>query len=311
MWANPSAGLSKGCGQRSAAVHSPACPQPTPPASRPPHRRARPPPVRSVHLRGPVHERGPLTLRPGSVIMPLIKIMPTQGQLHLPLKTTWGGRREGAGRPRLARRRAVAHRARPEHKARFPVHVTLRARRGLPSLRGQRLYGGVQLAIAAASRRDFRIVHFSVQSDHLHLLVEAADARTLSSGVQGLAIRGARAINKLIGRRGAVWSDRYHARPLSSPREVRHGLVYVLMNFRKHRPADRSRFDACSSAAWFDGFVQAGPTTKETPPVAAARTWLGSVGWRRHGLIRPGECPVGPARSAGTQLPGDLWLGPD
>jgi putative transposase len=225
--------------------------------------------------------------------MPSFKIMLPQDQLRLRLKTTWGGRREGAGRPRLARRRAVAHRARPEHKARFPVHVTLRATRGLPSLRGERLFGGMQVAIGAASRGDFRILHFSVQSDHLHLLVEAADARSLSSGVQGLAIRGARAINKLIGRRGAVWSDRYHARPLSSPREVRHGLVYVLMNFRKHRPGDRRTFDPCSSAAWFDGFVREGPTLKAPPPVACARTWLGSVGWRRHGLIRPWERPVG------------------
>jgi putative transposase len=225
--------------------------------------------------------------------MPLFEIMPTQAQLHLRLKTTWGGRREGAGRPRLARRRAVAHRARPEHKARFPVHVTLRARRGLPSLRGERLFGGIQMAIAAASRGTFRILQFSVQSDHLHLLVEAADARTLSSGAQGLAIRGARAINKLIGRQGAVWGDRYHARPLTSPREVRHGLVYVLMNFRKHRPGDRKRFDPCSSAAWFDGFDQVGPTPRAPRPVACPRTWLGSVGWRRHGLIRPWERPAG------------------
>jgi putative transposase len=181
------------------------------------------------------------------------------------------------------------------------VHVTLRARRGLPSLRRERLFGGIRTAIAAASRGSFRILHFSVQSDHVHLLVEAADARTLSSGAQGLAIRGARAINKLIGRRGAVWADRYHARALSSPREVRHGLVYVLMNVKKHRPGWRG-LDPRSSAAWFDGFRDGQVTPEPSPPpVRPARTWLAARGWRFHGLISVSETPApSPLVGAGT-----------
>jgi REP element-mobilizing transposase RayT len=232
--------------------------------------------------------------------MPSFK-MSVENQLRLRLKTTWGGRREGAGRPPVARRRGVAHRARPEHKARFPVHMTLRARRGLPSLRGERLFRGLRNAIAAASRGTFRILHFSVQSDHLHLLVEAADARTLSSGAQGLAVRGARAINKLIGRRGAVWGDRYHARALTSPREVRNGLVYVMMNVKKHRPSWRG-LDPRSSAAWFDGFRDgAGRSEPGEPPVRPARTWLAARGWRFHGLISVRETPkVLPTRGRGT-----------
>jgi putative transposase len=119
------------------------------------------------------------------------------------------------------------------------VHLTLRARRGLPSFRSERLFAVIREAIGAASGASFRVVHFSVQSDHLHLMVEAADAPCLSSGTQGLAVRTARAINRVVGRRGAVWGDRYHARPLSSAREVRHGLVYVIMNVKKHRPGWR------------------------------------------------------------------------
>jgi putative transposase len=135
------------------------------------------------------------------------------------------------------------------------------------------------------------VVHFSVQDNHLHLVVEATDAKTLSSGARGLSVRAARAVNRVLGRKGAVWGDRYHARPLCTPREVRHGLVYVLMNFKKHLPGFRG-LDPRSSAAWFDGFRDRAPVGGlDPPPVQLARTWLASVGWRRHGLIAVSERP--------------------
>jgi putative transposase len=185
------------------------------------------------------------------------------------------------------------HRARPAHRKDFPVHVTLRGRAGLPSFRGQRVFLAVREALRAASNEDFRVVQFSVQADHVHMIVEASDTTRLARGVRGLVIRAARAINRALGRVGPVWGDRYHARALRTPREVRSGLVYVLMNFRKHRPADRQTFDPCSSAAWFDGFDRGTPPAQpETSPVSDARTWLGTVGWRRHGLVRPWEQPA-------------------
>ena len=228
-------------------------------------------------------------------------VSPNPTQLRLPVRGPWGGRRPGAGRPPLSRRTAVAHRSRPAHKPRFPVHLTLRARRDLPSLRGGRLFAGVQAAIAASSRRGFRVVHFSVQGDHLHLMVEARDTRALSSGARGLSIRTARAVNKQLGRSGSVWADRYHARRLSTPREVRHGLVYVLMNVKKHRPGWQG-LDPCSSARWFDGFQPGAPDPgPDPPPVQPARTWLAARGWRRHGLIAISESPRVASASASVR----------
>jgi REP element-mobilizing transposase RayT len=213
-------------------------------------------------------------------------------QLTLARTAGWGGKRKGAGRPPIpGRRQPVAHRARVEHKAAFPVHLTLRARAGLPSLRGEAVFGAIREAIRAASSEVFRVVQFSVQGDHVHLIVEADEAE-LGRGARGLAIRLARAINRALGRRGAVWGDRYHVRALRTPREVRHGLVYVLMNFRKHRPWDRCVIDPCSSAWWFDGFEKASPRSPGPPAVCRPRTWLGAVGWRRHGLIRASERPT-------------------
>jgi putative transposase len=176
--------------------------------------------------------------------------------------------------------------------------VTLRARPGLPSLRAPETFPDVLGALRAASTSGFRVIQFSVQADHLHLLVEGADTRTLALGIRGLIIRVARAVNRALGRTGSVWNDRYHARALTTPREVRHGLVYVLMNFRKHVRHQPWGMDPCSSALWFDGFrdvakIRPPPTEPSEPPVAAPRTWLAGVGWRRHGLIGIHERPVG------------------
>src|SRR5262249_24586111 len=113
----------------------------------------------------------------------------------------------------------------------------------------------------------------------------------LSEGMRGLAIRVARAINRVLGRRGTVWRERYHARALRTPREGRHALVYGLMNFKKHG-SDVGEIDARSSAPWFDGLRGALCMRSSAPaPVVRARTWLAAVGWRRHGLISLEECP--------------------
>lgn len=215
-----------------------------------------------------------------------------------------GGRREHSGRKRApGARPRVPHVARPAHVERHPLHVTLRAaRRGL---RGQRTVEAIVRAVAAATRArgaTCRVLHFSVQDDHVHLIVEATDAKTLSAGMRGLAIRVARGVNRALDRHGALWSDRYHARELSSPRAVRNALVYVLANHKKHR-ASAAAIDPCSSGAWFSDWKQELATVyalddvrrwwNVPPPTAPPATWLASFGWLRHGPIGVDELPVG------------------
>src|SRR5262249_24111425 len=130
----------------------------------------------------------------------------------------------------------------------------------------------------------------TVQANHVHLLVEADAHAEFVRGLQGLAIRAAKAVNRALSRRGAVWGDRYHARLLETPREVRNALVYVLQNWRKHGAGARG-LDPCSSAAWFTGWRTTVTAVSRTAPVLAARTWLARVGWRRHGLIGIEEMP--------------------
>ena len=207
--------------------------------------------------------------------------------LHMP---TWGGRRCGAGRKPAPGRRRMPHRRRIPHNRCCPAHVTLRAMSGVPSLRADLQFVAVRAALAAASNPRFRVLHFSVQHDHLHLLVEADELTGFERGVRGLAIRVAKAVNRALGRRGQVWGDRYHARLLRTPREVRNALVYVLSNWRKHIPGARG-FDLRSSAIWFDGWSKSPARPGGTQPVAKARTWLAAVGWRLRGLIDVDERP--------------------
>jgi putative transposase len=203
--------------------------------------------------------------------------------------STWGGCRAGAGRKPASGRRSVPHQRRPVHKSRFPVHVTLRGVCGLPSFRGDALFAPLRTALTRASTMTFRVLHFSVQADHLHLVVEA-ERSSLSRGVQGLAIRAAKAINRTLRRRGKVWSDRFHAHPLRTPREVRNAFVYVLANVKKHIPGTKG-MDPRSSARWFDGWRRVVADPEKPSSVARARTWLARVGWRQHGLIDVEEAP--------------------
>jgi hypothetical protein len=151
----------------------------------------------------------------------------------------------------------------------------------------------------ACDRGDFRPVHYSLQGNHAHLLVEAAHGQALARGMKAIGARLARAVNRVFGRLGPVLADRYHMRSLKTPREVRHALRYVLLNARKHarRPTDGTRLDRASSGRWFDGWrrVHAAPGGVDADtadrPVAPARSWLLTTGWRRHGPLDPGDVP--------------------
>jgi REP element-mobilizing transposase RayT len=204
------------------------------------------------------------------------------------------------------------------------VHVTLRLVDGLPSLR-RAPHTELLLRVFAAEcdGKGFRLVHFAIRGNHLHLVCEADETRALSRGVQRLASRCARRLNERLGRGGRVFRDRFHAVVISSPRQMRNVLRYVLLNENKDRALARSALvrtlgkagarsrvlvagcddiDHWSSAFYFDGFANVGPVAPEPPPppgtrvvdergppVTAPRSWLLRIGWRRHGLIHTGE----------------------
>jgi hypothetical protein len=140
-------------------------------------------------------------------------------------------------------------------------------------------------------------VHYAIQPDHVHLIVEATSREDLSAGMKSIGSRLARAVNRVFRRRGSVLADRYHLRILRTPREVRRAIAYVLLNARRHAAKRRAplsaspRVDPASSGRWFDGWRPAAasrfPEKRGDPAVATPHTWLLRIGWRRHGLDGP------------------------
>ena len=148
---------------------------------------------------------------------------------------TWGGKRKGAGRKPVRERAGVVHRRRPVLKRRFPVHVTWRMTDGVWNLRSRRCFGALSRAFwGGANRFGFRLVHYSVQGNHVHLLVEAEDEKALSRGMKGLGVRVAKGLNRVMRRQGKVLDDRYHGHILRTPTEVRRARNYLLQNARRH-----------------------------------------------------------------------------
>ena len=225
-------------------------------------------------------------------------------------KSKTGGKKRGAGRPPKGPRSSSPHRKRPVLEAKHPVHVVLRVLDIIANLRQFDTYHAIRKASIVAARTEaFRIVHLSIQGNHIHLLVEAESRMALARGMQGFQISAAKWINRAISkhrehrRRGQVFTDRYHAEIIKSPRQARHALAYVLNNWRKHRQ-DRGAVqrtwlvDPFSTGGLFTGWKELEGTgrwslRKDYQPliVRPPRTWLLAEGWRRHGLIRCHEVP--------------------
>ena len=219
--------------------------------------------------------------------------------------------------PRKRRRRgkgsggktSVPHETRPEVSSRTPQHVTLTTVPEVGRLRTRKLYQAVRRALQCSmgwstQRGRMRICQLSIQNRHLHLLVEAEDKRALSRGMQGFMISCAKQINSLLcdidgrRRRGRVFADRFHARALTSPLEVRRALNYCLNNWRHHGESlPGVRLDPFATGAtfagWRDGtsFVPTGGSPHGWLMTWIARTWLLSEGWQRHGLLSPWDVP--------------------
>ena len=217
-----------------------------------------------------------------------------------------GGWRPGAGRKPTGKRVGPAHRQRVELDPRHPLHVTLRATAAVGRLRKRHAYQAARAALTKQLERDdFRVVHVSIQHNHVHLIVEAADRHALARGVQRLCISMSRRLNRRLGRTGAVFAHRYDARAITSPRQARHCLSYVMNNWRRHREdwrtpeTRRAVVDPYSSAPQFDGWCELSPDEAraslppayEPLPTARATTWLLTTGWRRHGAIDTHERP--------------------
>lgn len=224
---------------------------------------------------------------------------------------THGGKRAGAGRPRKPGRPRASHDERPEINPAHPIHITTRVIESLGSLRKHDLFIAIRCAtIVVFGHAGFRLVHASIQASHLHLIVEADNKDALAAGVQVFLSSAAKRINGALSRRcgirrkGRVFDDRYHTRPMTNPRAVRNTISYVLNNWRRHGE-DRARFasnwkvDPYSSGLYFPDWAELDERSTAYSPrpgyfgllTRRPETWLLRVGWRRSGQISSWEIP--------------------
>jgi REP element-mobilizing transposase RayT len=171
------------------------------------------------------------------------------------------------------------------------LHVTLRIRDGLPSLRSVLAHEAIlRTLVAASGRSGLNVVHYSVMPNHVHLVCEADSRAAIRAGMSALTIRMALALNRLWRRKGRVLEGRFHCRALKTPLEAHRSVAYALRNAQHHGILVPHGIDPCSSARWFEGWTTSCPPrpAAEFPsPLPRAKTWLLTEGVKLHGPIDP------------------------
>jgi REP element-mobilizing transposase RayT len=231
-----------------------------------------------------------------------------QGQLVLAFPRR-GGKRRGAGRKRKLRWSSGRNEAREKFTGWTAFHITLRVTPDIGPLRRPAAYHAIREAMEVVlARPNFKIVHVSLETDHVHLIVEAADERALGTGMRAFQISAARRLNALVadGRCGQVFVARYFPRKLGSPTQARNAIRYVLCNWRHHGEDESSAevrylaVDYYSSGPSFSGWSELEHTPQpfdrhegryKPLPVASPTTWLLRVGWRKAGPISLFDVP--------------------
>ncbi len=136
-----------------------------------------------------------------------------------------GGPRPGAGRPRK-HSKGVSHSQREKITSRTPLHINFKYN---AYVRTPKMMDIISRAIHNCAKHDFNVTHFSLQSNHIHLIAETKNNSTLTTGMRSLTVTLVRGLNK-----GSIQLERYHLHVLKTPREVRNALDYVLHNDIKH-----------------------------------------------------------------------------
>lgn len=200
----------------------------------------------------------------------------------------WGGKRKGAGRPN--RTGQVGHGKRPIVDFNKPLHITIRLKQGVASLRRRSMLKQFKLASSHAKIFGLHVIHFSLLNNHIHMIVEAKNNLGLSRGMKSLNCRLGKAIRRDSGGQGATLAGRFHLHVLKTPTEMKHALEYVLLNKAKHQKFIEHIDDFSSGYSFqdwkrligtrFQGLIASQIDFRDeglSPP----RSWLCRVGWTR------------------------------
>lgn len=117
------------------------------------------------------------------------------------------------------------------------LHLTLKIKKEKSSLKNKFILKTLQNSIKKARLLGLKVLQYTLEYDHVHLLVEASNNISLGKGMQSLGISFSKGINKIKGQKGSVFKTRYHFRKLKTPQEIKNALSYILGNGIKHKEA--------------------------------------------------------------------------
>lgn len=130
--------------------------------------------------------------------------------------------------------RAIRHTERPKFKNARSLHLTIKVRENKADIKSIKLLKALHHAIKRARLMKLKIIHYTLEYNHVHLLVEADTHHALHRGMQAFGISFSKAINKTKRLKGTVYKHRYHFRQICSSRELKNVLHYIFHNGIKH-----------------------------------------------------------------------------
>ena len=139
-----------------------------------------------------------------------------------------------AGRPAKVDR-GIRHISRERIKVLTTLHLTIKVRENKADIKSKTILKALHHAIKRARMKQLRILHYTLEYNHVHLLVEATGNKILHSGMQAMGISFSKAINKIKCLKGSVYKNRYHFRSLKTRRELKNAILYIFNNARKHK----------------------------------------------------------------------------
>jgi REP element-mobilizing transposase RayT len=160
---------------------------------------------------------------------------------------------KGAGRKAI-HDKGIRHIEREVIKKDTVLHLTLKIEKNKANLKNKSILKALQQSIKKARLLGLKVIQYTLEYDHVHLLVESSDKISLGKGMQSLGISFSKKINKIKKQNGKVFKTRYHFRKLSTPREIKNVLNYILGNGVKHKESSSivSPFNSLSVITAFD-----------------------------------------------------------
>lgn len=186
----------------------------------------------------------------------------------------WGGRRPNSGR-RRKKSQGVSHSVREKVQDRTPLHINFKFK---TRIRNKDSLRTLKRAIKNAGSHGLRVIHYSMQSNHIHLIIESANNEILTRGMRSLTITFAKGLKK-----GSIQIERYHLHVLKSLRETKNAVHYVLFNEQKHANLKTAYIDEYSSLGLVadlkkiskeSGFSIVLRRIRELPVLFEPKSWL-------------------------------------